>query len=142
MANEMTVREGDRVNLPCTIDTSTTEGKMKLLSIAGGNSEAGKDYLPANKPAVLRIADVLIQWKDEYVKDEGEIVPAGYNAVCVLADGHMIHFQSYRVVQYLRACLSMWGNNWHGITLKFTKSTTGGKTNYKVDFVAEGIADD
>lgn len=142
MRNDLAIVNEDGHRLPCTIDTRTTEGKMKLLAIAGGSSEAGKDWLPANKPAVLKIADILIQKTEEYVKDDGEVVKAGYRAVCVLANGDMVHFSSYRVIQYLQACLSMWIDNWTGITLQFTKSTGGGKTNYKIEYVSEGCGDD
>lgn len=138
MANDLSLVEEQGGRKLCTVDHETVEGKMKLLAIVGGSSEAGKDWLPANKPVELEIDDIVIERTQEYVKDDGEIVQAGQRATCVLRSGDMVHFSSYRVVRYLTACLAMWSMNWAGIVLKITKSSSGGKTNYKVEFVREG----
>lgn len=138
MANEMVPQGQQQVAQLCTIDQGTLEGKMRCLAIIGGNSEAGKDWLPANKRTELEIDDIIIAKTEEWVKDDGEIVAPGWRATCVLRSGDMVHFSSYRVVQYLRACLSMWAANWQGIVLAFVKSTANGKTTYKVEYVREG----
>lgn len=142
MGSELQPISGVQAGTLCTLDLGSTEGRMKALAIIGGSSEAGKDWLPANKPIKLEICDVIIQRTEEYVKDDGETVAAGWKATCVLRNGDMVHFSSYRVVQYLRACLEMWGCEWKGLTLQITKQTANGKTSYKVEYLSEGCGRD
>jgi hypothetical protein len=122
----------------CTMDLDDPTQRLKLLAIIGGASEAGKDFLPANKAVELEIDNIVMEKVDTYEKDDGEIVKACLRATCVLRSGDLVHFTSFRVVKYLAACLAMWAGTWQGIVLRIHKSTSAGKTNYKVEYVREG----
>lgn len=121
-----------------TLKLDTMEGKLKALAVLGGGGESGKDWIPANKPVDLEIDDVILSWVDGYVSDDGEVVKEGWRASCILRSGDIVRFSSFRVVNYLKACLQMWASNWQGLVLRLTKKTTGGKTNYTVEYVREG----
>jgi hypothetical protein len=130
---ELVVQDSGAAAMPCTIDQTTVEGKMRALAIIGGNSVAGKDFIKKDKPTEMEIDDMLVESCDEWIKDDGEIVRATIKVTCVLRTGELVHFTSWRVTQYLRAALSMWGARWQGIVLRMTRTRS-----YTIEFVREG----